>query len=94
MSMKFTIAQLAERTGKRRGTIEHWINHGVIVQGRVVRLGATKLGGRYELTEEGFEAFIAACNPTPVPIPETHSARTRRLEAGRAEALRLVGAEA
>ncbi len=96
MSPKLSIAQLAERTGRTRGTIENWISRGVSFRGRTVRLAATRVGGRYELTEAAFEAFVAACNPPRVSEAdsETASARARRLEAGRAEALRLTGSTA
>src|SRR4051812_35752133 len=91
VSNKMRISEVAERTGRSRGTIERWISHGVQVNERNVRLKATRLGGLFEVDEADFEAFVAGCNPEPTAPVETPSARSWRLAEGKAEAMRMSG---
>jgi hypothetical protein len=86
-----TITQLAERVGRDHATIRRWIATGVVVDGERVKLLARRVGGRWSITREAWEAFDRACNPDTQAVPESPTELKRRLAADRAEAAKLLG---
>lgn len=86
-----TPQQLALRVNVCPATVWRWIKAGVAVGTARVKLRAVKLGGRWSVSSEAWEAFVAACNPGAEPVPESLSKRDRRMRAERAALLKLLG---
>jgi excisionase family DNA binding protein len=85
-----TVEEVAAECRMSRSTVEKWIKSGVSINGRRVKLAATRIGSRYRITRESVAAFIAGCNPDATPLPETAAARKRRIAGEIAEARRLL----
>lgn len=92
-SRPMTIKEVAAETGRGRGAVQKWIHSGVWIEGRAVKLAARRIGGRYQVTREALEAFIAGCNPGSPSVLETTPAREQRLRAGKEAALRMCRGE-
>lgn len=86
-----SLSQLAARVGRTRMTVWLWVNRGVTVGGRVVRLGGARIGKRWTVTREAWEQFERDCNPQARPLPESPTAAARRAERARKLALELTG---
>ena len=79
-----TLRQLADRLGVTRQTVHNWVRYGVRRGGRVIRLRAEMLGGRWRVTEADLAAFrrdvtAAAAFPADVPAADG-TAAARALE--------------
>lgn len=85
-----TPAQLATRVGVHLSTVRRWLTVGVVAGRKRVRLPATRVGRRWRITAEAWEAFTASCNPTATPIPESPTKRAARLAAEKAETLAIL----
>lgn len=86
-----TPTELAARQGVTVATVRAWINSGVGIGSRRVKLLATRVGGRWRITAEAWEAFTAACNPNEAtPVPESATARARRFARDKAETERIL----
>ncbi|HEY1190471.1 MAG TPA: hypothetical protein VGE74_22755 [Gemmata sp.] len=78
-----TVADIAARvsggaaTPSARRKVRRWIETGVTVRGRVVRLQAVRLGGRYVTSAEAFARFTRACT---APAPGTRNDTTKEDE--------------
>jgi excisionase family DNA binding protein len=65
-----TPLEIARRLRVHQDTVHAWIKNGVPVAGRVVKLGAVRVGWRWRITEDELRAFVAACNPAEEGEPE------------------------
>jgi hypothetical protein len=75
--------------------IIRWINDGVLVAGRRVRLAATRVGGRWQIRPCDLEAFIVACNCGRRPVERMDAtacsvALARRAERAQRERRRMT----
>jgi hypothetical protein len=86
-----TIKQLAARLGVVPRTVWRWIRGGVVAGGRTVKLNARRVGARWAISREAWEAFERACNPGAAPVPESPAQMARRMAADQAELGRLLG---
>lgn len=86
-----TLPEFCRRVGKSRLTVWRWIKDGLSIGGRVVKLAAVRVGGRWQVPTEAWEAFQRGCNPGARPLPESPSAMDRRAAAARRAALAAVG---
>ncbi len=86
-----TVKQLADRLGKSAATVWRWINTGVAVGERRVKLAARRVGGHWSITREAWELFDRECNPDERKIPESPTEAARRLATGDAAARKLLG---
>jgi excisionase family DNA binding protein len=65
-----TPQEVARRLRVHQDTVHAWMKDGVTVAGRVVKLGATRVGWRWRITEDELRAFLRACNPAEDGEPE------------------------
>jgi hypothetical protein len=86
-----SLMQVADRVGRNRQTVWRWVKEGVSVGGRVVKLGARRVGGRWIVTREAWAAFDSALNPQAPTLPESASAERRRAKRESAELARRLG---
>lgn len=86
-----TIPQLAARLGRTRATVWRWIVKGIDLDGRRVKLAATRVGACWTVSPEQWAKFEADCNPDAKPLPESPAAYKRRAEAARRAALSALG---
>lgn len=76
-----TTAEVAARERTRPKTVVRWIEAGVTVAGRRVRLEGYRSGGRWRVFASKLAAFLRACNPEPpppLPDPRADQKRGRR----------------
>lgn len=86
-----TITELAARVDRTRNTVFRWIKQGVTVGGRVVKLRAKRVGGRWLITPEAWELFERELNPEYAPPPESPAAEQRRFEREKRELMAALG---
>jgi len=86
-----TITELAARVDRTRNTVFRWITNGIAVAGRVVKLRAKRVGGRWLISPEAWELFERECNPEYAPLPESPAAEQRRFEREKRELLKSLG---
>ena len=72
------VTKFAQRIGRPRSTVNDWIKRGVSVGSRRVKLPATRIGRLWFVTQDEYEAFLAACNPGRQPLPESPAALRAR----------------
>jgi hypothetical protein len=87
------IAELATKAKVTPATIRNWLNTGVVVGRRRIKLIGVKLGGTWVIPHEAFEKFVADCNPEATPVPESPAKRAARFARERAELLKMLGGE-
>lgn len=77
-----------------QSTVWRWINHGAKdTSGRIVKLGAARLGGRWLTSRGALARFMAALTDAAEPAPAARSERERQRSAEAANA-RLAAAGA
>jgi hypothetical protein len=86
-----TIPQVAQRLNVLPVTVWRWVRHGLLIEGKRVKLLARRVGGRWMVSREAWEAFDRDCNPGAGPLPESPTKLRRRLAAEKAAALKLIG---
>ncbi|WP_020475216.1 MerR family transcriptional regulator [Zavarzinella formosa] len=64
--------------------VNRWLNSGVLVGSRRVKLRSLKIGGRHHITEADLSEFVAAQNPgraSDAPVPKVRERKKRLREA-------------
>lgn len=83
----FTPTTLARSLCKNPSTVWRWIQKGILVRGKRVRLEAIRVGGRRLITTHAFNEFLVSISsepeqPDPLlrePAPDTREAAARKL---------------
>lgn len=86
-----SINDLAARLGRARLTVSRWIHTGLSIGGRIVKLQARRVGGRWEITREAWAQFQSDTNPQAVPTPESPADETRRAKAAQRALSEVLG---
>ena len=58
----YSPTSIARILGKNPSTIWRWMNKGVVVRGRRLKLAATRVGGRIHITENDINAYLHRLN--------------------------------
>lgn len=85
------VSEVAKMCRVSEPTIYRWITNGVVVGGKRVKLAAVRIGGHRVVLLDAVSAFITACNPDAVPVPESESAIRRRGEADQRRLAAMLG---
>ena len=80
VSGMLTTKEVAGRLSRSEKTVNKWLNVGVQVGKRLVKLQSLKIGAIRYVTEADLSAFVAAQNPgqQPVSVPGPTPSQTRR----------------
>ena len=87
LAKALSILEAAKKVRRLPLTIHNWINKGVGVNGRRVKLRAVRIGARWVVMPGDLEQFIRDTNPETQPVPESpkiaHARAMREREAAR-----------
>lgn len=75
-----TTRDIAKRLDVSQYSVIRWMEVGVTIKGRLVRLAFRRIGTKRKATESWLKQFLDDCNADSPPTVETTSERQRRVD--------------
>lgn len=86
-----SVGEVAAKLKKTKVTVWNWIKFGVSREGGRVKLASLRVWRYHVVTPDALDAFLTACNPTAIPLPESPTKLAKRLKAEQAAAAVALG---